>query len=139
MSLVILLLGVALGFCLCFKLQDRFFPAYLQSQHGSELAACASNAARIGLALQTYKQDNGAYPASQYELVPTYLMELPSCPAAGRLTYRTSFGEHTGFNLTDNPDYFVVECCGTNHRSSYLAPNLPAFDNLGGLRMAHQW
>jgi hypothetical protein len=102
------------------------------------LARCSSHLSRIGTALEIYKKDHGDFPKSQYELVPDYLEQLPICPSAQRMTYRTSFGPELVPN-TEVPDYFLVECCGHNHKGAQVAPNSPSLDSLTGLKVVQEW
>lgn len=92
----------------------------------ADLENCCINLTQMSEAFSNYARvHHGAYPASQYELVPDYLAQLPTCPAARRLTHRTTFrpGGH-----------FRIECTGRNHAALGVAANLPSWDTEPGLR-----
>lgn len=93
---------------------------------------CKHNVKRIGRALEDYFRDHQEYPENQNQLIPDFLDEFPECPIVGCMTYRTSFGPHAGRNPFDNPDYFIVECCGDNHGVYGMTPNFPAYDSISG-------
>jgi hypothetical protein len=135
LMLIVFLVGLGSGVCLSYNNTDLFVPKYLAGKPTSGVSGCAQNVVRIGLAMEAYDGDHGHFPTSQHELVPHYLDRLPHCPTAGRMSYRTSFGPRTGYNTSDNPRYFLVECCGINHDNLWIAPDFPAYDNFSGLMM----
>ena len=139
MHLFMFCVGFGAGAWCFFLNRDLFVPSYLEKGRTSGIAGCAGQVARIGLALETYAAEHGELPQSQNDLIPRYLEAIPKCPVAERVTYRTTFGAGAGYNKTDNPDYYLVECCGVNHGSLFVAPNFPAYDNLEGLRVEQQW
>lgn len=129
LSCLILLVGVAVGFGLCYRIRDRLIPRYLEAGKTQGIVGCASNLLRLAVAFEAYAKTHGGYPDSQYALIPEFLHEIPSCPVAGRVTYRTSFGPAaTG-------EAFLIECCGSNHKLNRIAPHYPAYQSSHGLRM----
>lgn len=137
---LVFLVGIATGVVLSLQHTDLFVPHYLKSRPSDSVSRCAANVTRIALALEAYAHDHhGQLPQSQNELVPKYLAEFPECPAAHRMTYRTMFGPHAGYNPGDDPNYFLVECTGENHGSLWVAPNFPAYDNRSGLLVEQAW
>jgi len=78
------------------------------------LTACKSNLKNLATTLEMYASDNaGHYPHSLDKLIePDYLKRLPTCPAAGRMTY-------LDYQVSTNPDSFSVSCCGDNHKRAY--------------------
>lgn len=129
LSGVTFLLGIILGVLGCGLYANHWLESHPDFWHPEKVGVCASQVLQIGEALESYKMVKGEYPRSQYELVPNYLTELPTCPVAGRVTYRTSFYE----------DHCVVECCGTSHKDGGVAPNNPRYDVLQGLQIEKEW
>jgi competence protein ComGC len=85
---------------------------------GSELTACKSNLKNLATALEMYASDNaGNYPSGLGPLTRKgiYLRKLPTCPAAGMLTYRYQVN-----NQAKLPQFTVV-CRGENHARAYSA------------------
>lgn len=95
-------------------------PNYMRTCCRGSLTACKSNCRNIATALERYAKDNeGHYPPSLETLTyPSrganlrYLAKLPTCPAAGRMTYRN-------YRRTTSPDSFSFSCCGNNHGQAY--------------------
>ncbi len=81
--------------------------------HGP-LTACKSNLKNIATALEMYASDNaGNYPHSLDKLIePDYLKRIPTCPAAGKMTY-------LDYQVSTEPDSFSFSCCGDNHKGAY--------------------
>ena len=130
---ILLLVGFGLGVVFSWQNTELFVPEYLKGGGGQGVATCANNLAQIGPAIESYRVSNGHLPRSQNELVPDFLTALPSCPSAGRMSYRTTLG------LKTDSDFFLVECCGTNHEDIFLAPDNPAYDSETGLRGERKW
>ncbi len=98
--------------------------------------ACQSNLKQIATALEMYATDhNGHYPKALSELIPTYLDNIPSCPAAGEETYSAGYreGAAASGNVHDWPDYYRVVCFGAHHSDAGIGENSPAFDCAAGL------
>ena len=79
-----------------------------------QLTACKSNCKNIATALEMYSSDNaGHYPENLQKLIPDhYLALVPTCPAAGAMTY-------TNYRVSHDPDNFSFACVGNNHAKSY--------------------
>ena len=99
----------------------------------SPLSACKSNCKNIATALEMYSSDNsGRYPSNLEKLVEgNYLKAIPTCPAAGRVTYRDYY-------CTQSPDSFSFTCVGNNHAKSYTgfstsSTNFPQYSAESGL------
>ncbi len=100
---------------------------------GGGLTACKSNCKNIATALEMYSSDNGGqYPASLDELIPgNYLAKIPTCPAAGSVTYKD-------YQRTQTPDSFSFTCVGNNHAKAYngfstSSNNFPQYSAESGL------
>ena len=104
------LLAALLGLLGSFALYARLEPARSQRQ----LTACKSNCKIIATALEMYASGpDGHYPPSLVYLTEgKYLKELPTCPAAGRMTY-------TNYQRTQTPDSFSFSCVGNHHARAY--------------------
>jgi len=101
----------------------NFFP--IRSRHCGQLTACKSNLKNIGTAMEMYASDNeGRYPASLGMVTPDYLKTLPTCAAAGKITY--------GYVYTVKPDCYTAWCQGSYHTPMTNA-NMPEYDAVQGL------
>ncbi len=101
--------------------------------HGrqKDLTACKTNLKNIGTAMEMYATDwSGRYPPNLETLVPEYLDELPSCPAAGEFRYAFE-GSESERNINRYRDYFYLYCQGEHHTAVGVPGNLPAFDSVG--------
>ena len=125
--------GTGFGIALSYWNTHLFVPTFLSQQHQDGLGECARNLRGLALALEAYRRDHGHLPENQNHLRPKYLRKFPNCPEAKRMTYRTSFGPRIGKNPNDNPDYYLVECSGDNHKKSWVALNAPQYDGIQGL------
>lgn len=105
-------------------------PRGYRSRPLGQTTGCRSNCKNIATALEMYASDNkGRYPVNLDKLVEgNYLKKLPSCPAAGAMTY-------TNYEVTTHPDRFSFACCGRNHAQALgsEAVNLPAYSSEQGL------
>ena len=94
------------------------------------LTACKSNLKNVATALEMYSSDNaGHYPRRLEDLLPgKYLRQLPTCPAAEKMTF-------TDYQVSAKPDNYSFSCVGDNHRASYhrSAPNYPSYSAFEGL------
>jgi hypothetical protein len=91
------------------------------------LTACESNLKNLGTALEMYSCDNGgAYPHSLAMVTPNYLKMLPTCPAAGTVTYC--------YMYTRKPDNYTMCCGGRWHNQAGLNPDFPRYSSTEGLR-----
>jgi hypothetical protein len=90
--------------------------------------ACKSNLKNLGTALEMFASDHqGRYPKSLAELVPVYLKSIPPCPGAGRDSYSASYV------VRNQPDCYLIYCCGRNHEVSGMQLNYPAYNPYLGL------
>lgn len=88
-------------------------PNFQKCHCGSPLTGCKSNLKNIATALEMYASDHdGHYPVRLGQLTPVYLKTIPTCPAAGRMTY-------INYHASQKPDNFHVACVGDNHAKSY--------------------
>lgn len=102
-------------------------PNFVKARARGVLTACKSNCKNIGTALEMYSSDNdGRYPTSLEKVVPGYLKTLPTCPSAGKVTYRN-------YLSASEPDLYTFCCEGAHHRSSSTPPNYPQFTAVQGL------
>ena len=137
--LFVFLTGAAGGIWFSYAHTELFVPKYLSERPSSGITGCCGNLTRIGLAVEAYYREHGELPQSQYDLVPHYLPEIPRCPSADYDTYRSSFGGSGGRAPWNREDYYLVECCGENHKDYWVAPDFPAYDNQNGLKLVYTW
>ena len=106
--------------------------SYLGSDQ-EKLAACTSNLKNLATALEMHAIDSGqSYPESLDLLVPNYLHELPSCPAARSDTYSSNYrtGPDAPGNKEKHRNYYHLECKGNNH--GFTGTN-PSYNSIQGL------
>jgi hypothetical protein len=98
-------------------------------RHPGQRTACRSNLKDLAAALQSYREDHDdRYPESLDQLVSgRYLQQLPTCPAAGKVSY-------TDYEVSRTPPNFSLSCVGDNHARTYgrSAPNCPRYNALSG-------
>ncbi|MFN8608971.1 MAG: hypothetical protein U0931_15665 [Vulcanimicrobiota bacterium] len=96
-------------------------PNFVHHGCGGPLTACKSNCKNIATALEMYACDNqGRYPPTLEKLTAgNYLKVLPTCPAAGQMTY-------TNYRFSQEPDSFSFACVGNNHAQAYTGFNKPS-------------
>ncbi len=68
-------------------------PALVQNQQKKHAAACAMNLDAISSACKKRAAEEGGFPKSLAELVPTYLDAIPSCPDGGTYQMGTPEGD----------------------------------------------
>lgn len=126
--LVKVVLGLCGGFVLLVVLMFFTNPRGYKNKGYGQFTACKSNCKNIATALEMYSSDHGGrYPKRLEQLEGgVYLKALPTCPAAGRMTY-------VNYQVTTNPDSFSFACCGSNHGSAQAGPNLPRYSAELGL------
>lgn len=91
--------------------------------HGA-MVPCESNLKNIGTAMMLYSSDKGGrYPQNLGVLTPGYLKILPTCPAAGTMSYRYMYSKEQ--------DIFTVWCQGAYHTPVY-GVNKPVYGSLRG-------
>lgn len=103
-------------------------PNFLKARSQGQLTACKSNTKNIATALEMYASDYGGhYPRRLERLVEKgYLKRLPTCPAAGAMTY-------LNYRAIQTPDSFSFACSGNNHWAVYRgfvgpSDNYPQYD-----------
>lgn len=98
------------------------------------LTACKSNLKNLATALEMYASDyGGAYPP-RLELLTqgnSYLKTIPTCPAAGRMTYEYRV-------IPGKTRNFEMYCSGDHHRQAYVgfegdSTNYPQYNGEQGL------
>lgn len=89
---------------------------FRRGHRSGPLSLCKSNMKNLAIALEMYASDNaGNYPHSLDKLIdPSYLHKIPTCPAAGKVTY-------LDYRVSTEPDSFSFSCCGDNHKGAYTA------------------
>lgn len=101
------------------------YPNYRRAKISGNVVQCGSRLRQIGDALEEYaKHHDGKYPASLSLLSPTYLKELPRCPA----------GRNTDYVYLHNskPEVYTVLCQGNFHSPATM-DNHPLYDSINGL------
>jgi hypothetical protein len=68
---------------------------------------------------------NGRYPTDLTRLLPNYLKIMPTCPTAGRVTYRAEFASE--------PDAYTIVCGGHWHCGVSNSLNYPQYTSTQGL------
>ncbi|MBN9415156.1 MAG: hypothetical protein J0I12_06930 [Candidatus Eremiobacteraeota bacterium] len=126
--LIKVVLGLCGGFVALVVLSFFTNPRGYKSKAYGQFTACKSNCKNIATALEMYASDHkGRYPRRLEQLEGgIYLKTLPTCPAAGRMTYEN-------YRVSTRPDAFSFACCGTNHSSAQAGANLPRYSAELGL------
>jgi hypothetical protein len=126
-------LAHALLFVMGFVGALMVMPSFIPARSSGQLTACKSNCKNLATALEMYASDNaGLYPTRLDQLVPgNYLKTIPTCPAAGMVTY-------TDYKVSPRGTYFRFSCVGNNHASAYggfdkSSNNYPAYSAAQGL------
>lgn len=92
------------------------------------MRGCCSNLKNLATATEMWSTDNnGRYPTSASQLVPTYLKSIPTCPAAGQDTYSESFVSRA------QPDMFTFVCSGKHHAGGGVPEDHPRYTATEGL------
>lgn len=98
-----------------------------------KLTACKSKIKNIATALEMYSTDwEGHYPPPSTHLnllTPDYLKTIPTCPAAGLVSYQVEYGPKAPTNFGQYPDFYYVRCAGHHHQAVGVEPNFPAFSS----------
>ncbi|MHC9539062.1 MAG: serine/threonine protein kinase [Vulcanimicrobiota bacterium] len=117
---------VTIAGMICFLLSGILVPNFLRARAQGCLSPCKSHLKNIGTAMEMYSSDNqGRYPRNLAAITPNYLKTLPTCPEAGRMSYR--------YVSTTMPDIYTVWCHGANH-TDRTGINMPEYDSIEGLR-----
>lgn len=101
-------------------------PQFLKALARGQFTTCKSNLRQLATALEMYASDNGGrYPGRLETLLEgRYLKAIPTCPAAGAVTY-------LDYRCATYPDVFTISCTGDNHWQAWpghFRPNYPNYD-----------
>lgn len=97
-------------------------PNFYSATDKSRLTGCQQNIRNLAAALQVYANDNeGEYPSDLNLLTPKYISIIPTCPAAGTVTYVA------GYTSDAATHDFTVACKGTNHAAMRLGADEPFY------------
>ncbi|MDQ7822354.1 MAG: protein kinase [Candidatus Eremiobacteraeota bacterium] len=103
-------------------------PNIMRARSSGQLTGCKSNVKNIGTALEMYASDNDKlYPLTIEKVTPMYLKIIPTCPSAGRDTYRESYMLNAG------RDAYTIYCRGSFHKEIMCGPDFPQYDSVQGL------
>ncbi|MDQ7825763.1 MAG: ankyrin repeat domain-containing protein [Candidatus Eremiobacteraeota bacterium] len=103
-------------------------PQFSAMREMGQATGCKSNLKNIGTALEMYSTDNeGRYPRSIKEVTPNYLRQLPTCPAAKKDTYSSTYRVKT------KPDEYLLFCKGEYHRKAGSKKDHPQYSSKEGL------
>lgn len=106
----------------------------LRRQEQAKAFECRENLALLGRALEAYARDHqGAFPSRLGELSPTYLGDLPRCPAAGADTYSTNYLSDRYEKWNSASSFCSVRCQGDYHRKAGWASDEPVYSSETGL------
>gem|GEM_PF-2170869 len=109
-------------------------PNFLKARAMGQYTGCKSNCKNIATALEMYSTDNKRhYPPNLDYVTPNYLKYLPTCPAAGKDTYSSSYTSTIGDPDTGAEDGYSFSCEGENHISVSGEKNCPRYDSVNGL------
>ena len=129
----LLLFGHVLMFLGGFLGAVLVLPSFIPVRSSGQLTACKSNCKNLATALEMYAEDNaGLYPDRLEKLIPgNYLRTIPTCPAAGKMTY-------TDYQVSRKRTNFRFACVGNNHANAYTGfdkdcENFPAYSAQIGL------
>ncbi len=100
---------------------------YQKKRIEARVTQCVSNLKNITTAIEMYDTDHQCYPSSLKQLVPNYLRVIPSCAAAGKDTYSSSY------RVLDGGKNYVVYCQGHYHKKAGLPANYPRYEEKKGL------
>jgi hypothetical protein len=115
----------ALGAFACVALALVLLPNFLRARAGGCFTACNSNLKNIGTACEMYSSDNcGHYPPALSNLTPRYLQTLPTCHAAGHMTYAYVSGTRS--------DTYTIWCKGSPH-VPMVSQDYPQYNSIHGI------
>lgn len=101
-----------------------YIPKYRVARGDAAYQGCLQNLTNIGVALQTYANDNSQYyPPTLSTLVPADISAMPTCPNAGGVdTYSPSY------QFAGPAGLFTIYCSGNNHADTVNGvPNAPYY------------
>ncbi len=93
--------------------------AEYQIKNPGQRQQCQSHLQTVGEALKSFNTAFARYPKSLGELIPSYLKQVPGCPAAGK-----------AFLYERRDDHFFRLSCPHGHGHT---PGLPLFSSIDGL------
>lgn len=113
-------------------------PNFLRARARGQLTACKSNLKNLATALEMYASDHkGRYPEQLQGLEGNqYLKSIPTCPAAGQDTYRTTYSK--AVIPPFQGEYYSLYCQGNHHARSFSGfpgdpRNFPQYHSREGL------
>jgi hypothetical protein len=93
-----------------------------------KIDGCIYNLKNIGTAAEMYSIDySGRYPKKLSLLTPNYIRTIPTCPAARKDTYSSSYRAAT------RPDACTFFCKGSHHAKSGYATDYPQYNSTTGV------
>ena len=107
-------------------------PNYTRARARSQLSGCEQNLKNISTAIEIYLVKNQKLPlvsGDDWTFLTDggkYLQLMPTCPAAGIVTYSIGID-------SDNPTQYTVYCKGTNHEICNIPPDYPVYESSSGL------
>ena len=131
------LLWAGLVLLLC-ALLGRDTTVWREARAKRDLEGCEKSLKAIGTAIDMYTTDNGGvWPARDPSggpftpdlrlLVPHYLKEIPTCPAAGEDTYSKAY------YCTRDRAYYTLVCEGRFHEDAHVPRCFPQYSSTCGL------
>ncbi|HEY4003474.1 MAG TPA: hypothetical protein VGO93_31695, partial [Candidatus Xenobia bacterium] len=104
-------------------------PNVLRARAQAQLVACESNEKHLGIALEMYASEHeGHYPDRLSQLVPAYLKQMPSCPAAGHDSYSATYRHRV-----KPKEGYSLHCGGHNHQDAAMPVSFPQYTSERGL------
>jgi len=103
-------------------------PSIQREKEAHNLTACMHNLTVFGTAIEEFKKDNkGKLPSSLSELVPKYIISIPSCPGAGRDSYSESYV------FSNEAGTYTVYCNSESHGKIGIQKGYPMYTSREGL------
>ena len=98
---------------------------YMKHRLLHECKVCNENIIQISYAIEAYSNEHRLYPKKLSELMPHYLLEIPTCPAAQADTYSIGYERGTrptiqGQERISSQDTYTVMCSGNHHEGAGL-------------------
>ncbi|MDO5295462.1 MAG: type II secretion system protein [bacterium] len=107
-------------------------PNYTRARAKSQLSGCEQNEKNIATAIEMYLVKNQKLPPvtpDDWTFLTEdgkYLKLVPTCPAAGSVTYNIELDP-------DTPTEYTVYCKGSNHEVCDIPPDYPVYSSSSGL------
>lgn len=99
--------------------------AALQSPGNDSYRKCWGNVGTISAALVMFQQRHKHFPRKLSDLVPHYLMAIPTCPGAGRDTYSRSYRRGSRLIEGRRTEVRLLYCSGRNHSDAGVGRDEP--------------